>query len=212
MTPPKTGSLGAQARLCQKSHANGESLVPCSLGAPPPPRGWGLLQLGKCVLMARSSGAGESIFLVKDGSVGVCREQAEKAPRWWGQTSGAHLWKLWKAWRLLRKCTRKDSGSFAKSPVLEADSVPGPFGTCLLGVNSGPVTLDFDLSLCLSMPLAAWQGPLEHRPVSSTDSELQGDSGRDSGEEAALQAGLATRLAWKHQEDGLSHVWHTINV
>lgn len=67
--------------------------------------------------------------------------------------------------------TCKGSGSFAKEP-----SVGGrQCARCLWHLpprcqTPEPVTLGFDLSLFLSMPLAAWQGPLEHRPVSSTDS------------------------------------------
>lgn len=62
----------------------------------------------------------EAVFWQKRESVGVCREQAEKASMWcWGQTSRLVSGKAWGLF-LRGVYPSKAVGTLQKSPVLEA--------------------------------------------------------------------------------------------
>lgn len=108
-------------------------------GSPSPtPPGWEIpLQLGKCVLMARSSECrGKHLPRERWSLWEFAGNKLRKLPDGVGdRLQGPSLETLEGLETLKGSVPVKAVAALRKSPVLEADSVPGPFGTCLLGAK-----------------------------------------------------------------------------
>lgn len=217
MTPPDWFPRSTGPSLPKIPCKRGELGTLLSRAPSPTPPGWQIpLQLDKCVLMARSSECrGKHLPRGRWSLWEFAGNKLRKLPDGVGdRLQGPSLETLEGLETLKGRVPLKGSGSFAKEPRVGSRQYVRYLWhlppRCQI---PGPVTLGFDLSLCLSIPQAAWQGPLEHRPVSSTDSELQGDSGRASGEGGSLagwpghQAGLET-----HPQGWFNHVSGTQTV